>query len=139
MKKNIDTATIVNELQGSVFFPAKPAETKVPEKTFLTPPPSRQPETTQEQQKDTMIPRHHDTIIEAIRVAVKVFGKEAATHRFTLEEKAAIANIVFTYKTQGTKTSENEVARIAINFVVNDYNENGENSVLHKAIKALNE
>ncbi len=87
----------------------------------------------------SMVSRHHDTIIEAIRVAVKVFGKEAATHRFTLEEKAAIANIVFTYKTQGVKTSENEVARIAINFVVNDYKENGENSVLHKAIQALNE
>src|SRR5690242_20348055 len=52
---------------------------------------------------DTMIPRHHDTmtplsrdtmtpkgqsdIIEVVRKAAKHIGKEAATHRFTIEEK----------------------------------------------------
>src|SRR5579859_7699590 len=41
---------------------------------------------------DTMTPRHHDAIIELIRSAVKTFGKEAATHRFTLEEKKAVAD-----------------------------------------------
>ena len=86
----------------------------------------------------SMVSRHHDTIIELIRSAVKTFGKEAATHRFTPDEKKAIADIVYTYKSQSIKTNENEIARIAINFVVNDYKENGENSLLSKAIKALN-
>src|SRR6266496_2496561 len=52
---------------------------------------------------DTVIPRYHDTmqpryhattdtspkneLIETVRKSVKRIGKEAATHRFTLEEK----------------------------------------------------
>lgn len=89
--------------------------------------------------RDTMIPRYHATIIEVIRAAVKQFGKEAATHRWTPEEKKAVANITYTYKTQGIRTSENEIARIAVNFVVADYEENGENSILEQVLKALNE
>ena len=87
---------------------------------------------------DTTIPRYHDTIIETVRKAVKEFGKEAATHRFTLQEKKAIADIIYAYKRQGIKSSENEIARIAINFIIADYETNGENSVLHTAIEALN-
>ncbi len=99
---------------------------------------------------DTMTPRHRDTttprhrditpgsIIEVVRKAVKEFGKEAATHRFTVEEKKAIAGIIYSYKVQGIRTSENEVARIAVNYLVRDYEENGENSVLNKILQALN-
>src|ERR1700690_701551 len=43
----------------------------------------------------SMVSRPHDTIIELIRSAVKTFGKEAATHRFTPDEKKAIADIVY--------------------------------------------
>jgi hypothetical protein len=87
----------------------------------------------------SMTSRHLDVIIEKVRKTVKVIGKEPSTHRLTPEEKKAIIEIVYAYKSQGIKTSENEVARIAINFLVNDYKENGENSILHKVIKALNE
>ncbi len=105
--------------------------------------------------RDTVIPRHHDTMtprdhdttipmvhgvaIELVRKAVKEFGKEAATHRFTPNEKKEIADLIYTYKSRGVKTSENEIARIAINFIVEDYRENGENSVLHRILEALNE
>ena len=105
--------------------------------------------------RDTMIPSNHDTTvsryqdtttpqvygvaIEIIRKAVKEFGKEAATHRFTEAEKKEIADLLYTYKNRGIKTSENEIARIAVNFVVEDYKVNGENSVLHKLLKALRE
>ncbi len=105
--------------------------------------------------RDTMIPSNHDTTvsryqdtttpqvygvaIELIRKAVKEFGKEAATHRFTEAEKKEIADLLYTYKNRGIKTSENEIARIAVNFVVEDYKVNGENSVLHKLLKALRE
>jgi hypothetical protein len=104
---------------------------------------------------DTVIPRHHDTMtpryqdtttpqihgvpIEQIRKAVKEFGKEAATHRFTVAEKKEIADLIYTYKNRGLKTSENEIARVSVNFIVEDYKVNGENSVLHKILKALNE
>ena len=87
---------------------------------------------------DTTVSRYHDTITELIRKAVKEFGKEAATHRFTSDEKKAIADIVYSYKNRGIRTSENEIARIAVNFLINDYKINGENSVLDRALKALN-
>src|SRR5690349_16739941 len=49
---------------------------------------------------DTTLPRHHDAgeeradedIAEVVRKAVKHFGKEAATHRFTLDEKNLLAD-----------------------------------------------
>ena len=104
--------------------------------------------------KDTMIPRHHATnqprhhatmtplaqsdIIESVRKSVKQIGKEAATHRFTLEEKNLLTDIEYTYKRQGIRTSENEITRIAINFFIEDYRHNGEQSILAKILKALN-
>ncbi len=100
---------------------------------------SRNHDTTTPRYHDTTVSRYHDTIIEAIRKAVKQIGKEAATHRFTVAEKQAIANIVFTYKNRGVITSENEISRVAVNFILEDFEQNGEGSVLAKALKALNE
>ena len=94
--------------------------------------------TTTPRYHDTTVSRYHDTIVELVRKAVRLYGKEAATHRFTLEEKKAIASIIYTYKGHGIKTSENEIARIAVNFILHDYKENGENSILVKTLKALN-
>ena len=87
---------------------------------------------------DTTVSRYHDTIIELVRVAVKELGKEAATHRFTQEEKRILADIIYAYKGQGLKTSENEITRVAINFIISDYKANGKNSILDRALKALN-
>jgi hypothetical protein len=104
-------------------------------------------DTTTPRYHDTTVSRYHDTTqpqvygvaIELVRKAVKEFGKEAATHRFTDTEKKQIADLIYTYKNQGTRTSENEITRIAVNFIVEDYRVNGENSVLHKILAALNE
>jgi hypothetical protein len=88
--------------------------------------------------RDTTVSRYHDAIVEVVRKAVKQFGKEAATHRFTVAEKKAIADIIYAYRNQSIRTSENEIARIAVNFIVHDYRENGENSVLDRVLRALN-
>ena len=77
-------------------------------------------------------------MIETVRKAVREFGKEAATHRFTSEEKKAIADVIYSYKRRGIKTSENEIARIAVNFLIDDYRQNGENSILDKVLEVLN-
>ncbi|SRR5260370_336552 len=95
---------------------------------------------------DTMIPRNHDTtvpptedeIIEEVRKAVRQIGKEPATQRLTLAEKQALADIEYSYKRQGIKTSGNEIIRIATNYIVRDYQQNGENSILAKVLKRLN-
>jgi hypothetical protein len=84
-------------------------------------------------------PRNHDTLIQTIRSAVKQFGKEAATHRFTPDEKKAVAEVVFAYRNRGIKTSENEIARTGVNFLIEDYKVNGEKSILDQVLKALNE
>jgi hypothetical protein len=107
---------------------------------------------------DTVIPRHHDTTVSimqprhhdttipqadddtfnVVRKAVKQIGKEAATHRFTLDEKNLLADIEYTYKRKGIRTSENEITRIAINYFIEDYRKNGESSLLATIIKRLN-
>ena len=95
-------------------------------------------ETTTPRNHDATVPRYHDTTIEAIRKIVKEFGKEAATHRFTAREKQAIAQIVYAYKGKGVRTSENQIARIAINWLIADFHENREHSVLELVLRALN-
>ncbi len=74
-----------------------------------------------------------------VRKAVKEFGKEAATHRFTQAEKKALNELVYTYRQQGMRTSENEITRIAINYLLHDHQVNGQNSILHKSLQSLNE
>jgi len=85
-----------------------------------------------------MPPRYHDTTVETIRRAVKALGKEAATHRFTATEKEAIAEIVYACKRQGLRTTENEITRVAVNFIVHDYQANGKDSLLVRVLLALN-
>lgn len=99
--------------------------------------------------QDTVVSRHHDTTppsnettmaddtVEQIRKAVKHLGKEAATHRFTPEEKRAIGDIVYTYERQGLRTSENEITRIAVNWLLLDYQTYGANSVLARLLESL--
>jgi hypothetical protein len=94
----------------------------------------------------TMQPRNHATMVspvngdifDVVRKAVKQIGKEAATHRFTLDEKNLLADIEYTYKRQGIRTSENEITRIAINYFIEDYRKNGESSLLATILKRLN-
>jgi len=78
-----------------------------------------------------------ESIIEFMRSAVKAVGKESATYRLTPEEKKALLELTFTYKVQGYKTSENELTRIAVNFILEDHKQNGRNSVLEKVLQAL--
>jgi hypothetical protein len=81
---------------------------------------------------------NQDKLVESIRKTVKHLGKEVSFIRLTPEEKARLADIVYTYKRQGTKTSENEIGRIGLNYLIADYQANGKESVLAKVIAALN-
>jgi len=154
MKKKLNEDAILNELHGqSRFFQPKSAadkETKPSPAPRTSPPteevnqstlaetPIQQPDTATPRYHDTVIPRHHDTIFETTRRAVKQFGKEAATHRFTLEEKRALKAIEHEYSEKGIRTSENELTRIAINYMVEDYRMSGGKSILAQVIELLN-
>jgi hypothetical protein len=163
MKKKLNVDSIQSELRGgSAFFPGykspdSPASQSVEPKRAATmdePPKKKNIAERSQSNRDTVIPRHHDTtvssnrdttqpsqemdIFEVVRKAVKQIGKEAATHRFTLEEKNLLADIEYTYKRRGVRTSENEVTRIAINYIIEEYRQNGEESILAKILKRLN-
>ena len=79
------------------------------------------------------------SMVRRLRKAVKEVGKEAATHRFTQAEKESLRDIVYIYGRQGYRTSENEIARIGVNWLVEDYREKGKRSVLHRILRALKE
>jgi hypothetical protein len=76
-------------------------------------------------------------LIEQIRKSVKVAGREVSFVRLTPEEKGLLADLVYTYKRQGRRTTENEISRIAINLLLQDHKNNGNASVLARVIDAL--
>ena len=75
--------------------------------------------------------------VDAIRRAVRAPGREVSFVRLAAEEKAEVADIVYAYKRQGHRTSENEINRIAINFILRDYKANGSNSILSRVLAAI--
>lgn len=79
-----------------------------------------------------------DDRIEVIRKAVRQLGKESTFSRFTREEKEALGDVVYSYKRSGIRTSENEVIRIAVNWLLEDYRSDGQNSVLAQVLGKLN-
>ena len=101
--------------------------------------------TTTPRNHDTTVSRPHDTTadsgddyIEVVRKAVKLLGEKAATHRFTADEKDAIADIVYSLRKKGIATSENEITRIAINYLVWDYRQSKQASILSRVLERLN-
>lgn len=159
MKKNPDLSLIKNELEsGSAFFsggkkdnnrtvepsPSSQSErVEVPSgpTTLVHSPTSDKTEehrTTRTVTEDlrTSSPPS-DEVIEMIRKAVKQVGREGQVFRLSLEEKRELADIVYTYKREGVRTSENEVCRIAIIYLLHDYKKQGNQSVLARVIDAL--
>lgn len=101
----------------------------------------------------TTVSRNHDTApdtsaadtlpdddaLELVRRAVRTLGKEAATYRFTQDEKRALSSIVYAYKERGIKTSENEITRIALNYLIDEYRRNSTSSILARVLALLNQ
>lgn len=114
-------------------------ETMTPRKTqTITPGPKQSAK--QHTQARILPPTHGDDpseMLEEVRKMVRQLGKEAATHRFTVEEKRTIADLVYTYNRQGYKTSENEITRIAVNWLLLDFEERGEQSILAEMLELL--
>ncbi len=91
----------------------------------------------QTSQSTSMLASYHDDLIAGIRKVVKNPGREVSFVRVSPEEKGQLADIIYTYRRQGQKTSENEINRIAINFLLEDYRANGEQSILARTLAAL--
>ena len=74
-----------------------------------------------ERQHASMTARYHDSMIAAIAKAVREVGKEGCTYRLTQREKSALIEIIYHFRMRNCRLSENEIARIAINFLIEDF------------------
>ena len=154
MNKKLDEAGMRSELEGSAFFksrssdPAQPsgsrqrADSAEPDEGGIRP-----AEGTNLSglgtagARATTGPWSHagDEVVDTIRRTVKQVGKEEASCRLTQAEKKALAELVYTYGASGVRTSQNEITRIGINYLIEDYRANGDESVLARVLARLNE
>jgi hypothetical protein len=153
MKKHLPADAITNELAGaSAFFkpqappsPAAPQVTENPTASSLpsqsaSPPPAqpaRQPTRKEPSPKASLLASYPPEQIETIRRTVKKGGRIVSFVRLTQEEKDQLADIVYTYKRRGMKTTENEINRIAINYLLEDYKQRRDESLIALVIGAL--
>ena len=72
--------------------------------------------------------------IAAITTIIKHPGREVSFVRLSPEEKARLADIVYSYKRQGMKVTETELHRIALNYLFVDYDKRGETSLLARLL-----
>ena len=86
-----------------------------------------------------MPPDNQDEVIEHIRQSVKQIGKEAGTYRITREEKKALLEMCYSFRLAGIRTSENEITRIALNYLIHDHKSNPKNSILERVIEAIHQ
>ena len=163
-KKQLTNPTLQNDLrEGSVFFrrpsteperPSTPAATQEPPQPARpqtaapgkdtkpaqpTPPPpqSSSHDVMPSHNHDITMARYDDRLIEDIRKAVKVVGREPGTIRLTEHEKSQLIDIIYTLSRQGSRTSENELYRIAVNYLSEDWRQHGKESVLARVLAAL--
>ena len=150
-KKNLNADGLLNELKGgSSFFPSKPEEPAA-EPSQIPPPPVREThmptKTTarEESNQASLQASNHASMqalsteaLESIRKIVKNPGKEDVLYvRLTKGEKDKLADVIYTYKRQGVRTSDTEVVRVAINTLLEDYKSNGEKSLLAIILASL--
>ncbi len=143
-KKKIDVERIQNELTGgSVFFQDNPnglrSQDDSPPLTPATAPELQQQQesATASKRASTLAVKHDDAVIATIRRAVRGPGKEVAYLRLTLDEKRRLGDVLDDLRRQGTKSTENEVGRIALNFILEDNEQNGDKSILAGVLASL--
>jgi hypothetical protein len=147
MSKKFDVNAIVserkNELDSSPLFqskpepakPVKPASSHAAKKAVKK---AVKYDSVKSSIPASRLANNNDTI-ETIRKAVKRTGEKVTYIRLTKEEKSEMKDIVYTYEKQGIETSENEIGRISLKWLIEDYKENGQNSILAKVLAALND
>jgi hypothetical protein len=76
-------------------------------------------------------------LVRQIRRTVRAPGKEVVYVRLTPEEKTRLRDLAYSYQRQGTKTSDTEIARIAINQLLEDHERHGEASLLARVFQSM--
>lgn len=84
-----------------------------------------------------MTPHYHDSMTATIAKSVREVGKEVCTYRLTQKEKTALVEIIYHFRMRNCKLSENEIARIAINFLIEDFKADKNTCMLSSIAKAM--
>ena len=85
----------------------------------------------------TLKSSHHDTMIASISKVTREIGKEASTYRLTNKEKTALVEIIYHFRMRNVRLTENEIARIALNFIIDDFKYQKKDSILARVIDYL--
>lgn len=89
------------------------------------------------QKHDTMTPSYHESMIANIARSVRDIGKEVSTYRLTPQEKTALVEIIYYYRMRNYRLSENEIARIAINLMIEDFRTDKKSCMLSRIAEAM--
>jgi hypothetical protein len=90
-----------------------------------------------ERKHAAMTPRYHDSMIAIIARSVRDVGKEVSTYRLTQQEKTALVEIIYHYRMRNCRLSENEIVRIAINLLIEDYKNDKKSCMLSRIAEAM--
>lgn len=83
----------------------------------------------------SMLASNQDSVLAKVRETIRGIGKEVSYTRLTQDEKRRIMEVIYSFRSSsGIKTSENELMRIAINFLLEDYHLRKEESLLYKIL-----
>ncbi|MBN2366683.1 MAG: hypothetical protein JXL67_10985 [Calditrichaeota bacterium] len=90
-----------------------------------------------ERKHATMTPRYHDSMIATIARSVREVGKEVSTYRLTVQEKETLAEIIYYFRRGKCRLSENEIARIAINILIEDFKTDKKSCMLSRIAEVM--
>jgi len=145
MTKVLDEETMKSELTGSAFFKAPDQAASRNPATKIASNLATMPATQTPSNRDIMQSSSHDAtgtteedLVELVRLALKELGREAGTHRYTPEEKKALEELVFEYHRRGVETSGNQIIRIGLNYLLEDYQRRKNDSILARVLERLN-
>jgi hypothetical protein len=83
----------------------------------------------------SMLASKHDSVLAKVKARVREVGREVSYTRLTTEEKRQIMEVIYSLRsTNNIKTTENELMRVAINFLLEDYCLQKEESILFKIL-----
>jgi len=99
--------------------------------------PSRSHAVTPAQVQEHLLIDRHKWGAERAVAALKLIGSEKGTMRLTSEERGKLKSTAFNYQTSGVNLSENEILRIALNYLLEEDEYPGSHSRLDQIITEL--
>lgn len=75
-----------------------------------------------------------DDALDAIRRAVRVPGREVSFVRVSPEEKERLLETTYHYRRKGRRVTETEIQRIALNYLLGDFERHGDDSILARVL-----